>query len=783
MSLPNISTLRGYRITHAATAFPVVVASFFLVEMPAADTAGDEVVELEPLVVRDRGQPGYEDLAPGRREASVLYGEGFTVADVPRSVAVLTSEEMARFGVRDFRDLDRLAAGTQSVNYFGVPGLPFIRGENAAVFHNGLYRAHNRNQIPALLDHVEAVEVVKGAAPAHFPATQAGGLVNLRPKRPDLRAAFAEVEVTAGSYDLYKIALDAGAPFRAGERAAAWRVSSSLQDADSFYRNVEERYGSVYGAVEIEMGPRTSLFQGLEYYDYEGRENAGWNRVTQELIDSGRYVTGLPAFAGGGTGPIDPGAVPAWFPAFSPTPPPGLELVAPGEARLGADDVLVDRDDRSDGRDLLYFLELDHRPDSDRRVANHFLAEHLTTEKRSAYGYAFDTDQTVVENRLLASGPVELPWGLEQRLTVGGSARFVHAKARQDFDPEPFAATDLSTGAITQVRAGPGFWDAAGSGDSDLWQFGVFGQLDSRWTERWSTLFSLRGEAASFDVEEPSGATGFGAREGSGQKNYWSAAFSPVFAVTDAINLYATVQQGVAYVPGFGGTVTGEENFAETEFYEAGIKAESPDGRLFAALAVYYYDKSSFDERSSINNELRGQGAELEVSWSPAGGPEGLRLSWSSGYQRSWLRSDPPFRLLAYTAAGQPQLGGNVSGSGDPFGLLAANNPDKEIGGVPDFVSSLQGSYTLQNGLGFSLGAVYRSSYHPDLEQTLEIPSSVVVNGGVSYESGDWSIALQIDNLTGEDSFYGSDPLFSGAALVTKAPDEPNGRLTVKRRF
>lgn len=79
-----------------------------------------------------------------------------------------------------------------------------------------------------------------------------------------------------------------------GHRPAAYRLSLTAQQADSYWRNVGNDYLSAYGALKVQLREDVQLFTGAEYYNFHSNENPGWNRVTQNLIDHGNYITGEP---------------------------------------------------------------------------------------------------------------------------------------------------------------------------------------------------------------------------------------------------------------------------------------------------------------------------------------------------------------------------------------------------------------------------------------------------------------------------------------------------------
>ena len=44
----------------------------------------------------------------------------------------------------------------------------------------------------------------------------------------------------------------------------------------------------------MDLSDTVRLQFGGMWHDYDGSQNAGWNRVTQDLIDNGTYITGTP---------------------------------------------------------------------------------------------------------------------------------------------------------------------------------------------------------------------------------------------------------------------------------------------------------------------------------------------------------------------------------------------------------------------------------------------------------------------------------------------------------
>lgn len=256
-------------------------------------TDPEPVTELERFIAEESAIANSGDVLPTSRPVGSVFGL-LDVADLPRSVTVLTPELMRQFDIQDFSDLGRIGAGTQQINYYGVSGSPTLRGAKGGVYFNGIQRAWQRNEMPLSFGSVEAMDIVKGPAPAHFGAGQVGGYTNLLPKSPYFDRTRGSLMLEVGEHEHYRTQFDVGGPLLLGGRPSAYRISITGQKADSYYDRVGNDFISVYGAVKSRLADGVALFAGAEYFDFHSNENAGWNRPTQALIDRGEYVIGEP---------------------------------------------------------------------------------------------------------------------------------------------------------------------------------------------------------------------------------------------------------------------------------------------------------------------------------------------------------------------------------------------------------------------------------------------------------------------------------------------------------
>lgn len=491
---------------------PIATTALALASVPGGLTGEeDRVTELDEFIVTESRNYRAGDTMPDSRAFLSVFGEQALI-DVPRSVTVLTPELIEHAGIRDFHDLNKIGAGTQQINYYGVPGTPTLRSARGSVYYLGIQRAYQRNEMPLSFGSLEAMDIVKGPAPAHLGAAQVGGYVNLIPKTPYFDKARTEITATIGSYDKYRLQLDTGGPFLLGDRPAAGRISITGQKANSYYDRIGNDFVSLYGAIKIRWSENTTVFAGGEYFDFKSNENAGWNRPTQRLIDEGLYVIGEPisivSDRWGGVAnryllrrnpalvvPADivdaavaSGRITAAqrdamldlslpeeraiaYANFSPEEYADIHPTTSGyqytpdyfEAggtvftrRIEGNQILSDKADHADSSNLLGFLEVNHTVSDDRSLKAQLLVDHVDTDKLSTYGYAIQTLQTVIETKLSVQDRLDFLG--EMHATWGVSARYTDAKMLQDFFDEPFSRRDISHYEVspnTVIPTGP----------------------------------------------------------------------------------------------------------------------------------------------------------------------------------------------------------------------------------------------------------------------------------------------------------------------------------------
>ncbi|MGJ3242806.1 MAG: TonB-dependent siderophore receptor [Opitutales bacterium] len=865
---------------------PIRVAALagLAIAMSANGQSDDSILELETFIAEETSVLYSDTLNPNEQVVSGAFFDNMTLLEVPRSVTVLTPEALDQFNIEDFHDLSKIGAGTETINFYGVPGTPTIRGWKGGIYYNGMLRAYQRNEMPTSFGAMEALEIVKGPAPAHLIPSHVGGYVNMLPKQPFFDEDFGgSVEFEVGSWDKYKTKLDVGGSMLIGEVPSAYRFSITNQLAESYYDNVGNDFTSIYGSAKFKLSEKTKVFIAAEYYIYNSNENAGWNRPTQNLVDNGEYVIGEPlslvrtskggvadrGFIDGTTfgflfndanqralfrslvvpsdvisGAVSSGqisaaqrdllvdmsdsanqeAVYAGLPADMAKTTSGFvytpEYFEAGGTVFTEDiegsTVLADPSDFADSEDFLFFGELDHSFSEDLGLTYNFFSEYIDTDKLSSYGYGFQSEQFVLDNKVSVNQRFNLG-GAQLDLTYGLQARLVDATQLQDFWTEPFARRDITreeisansvilAGGQVDPATGNNFWGggfgAGGPGGhavtSETWTYGGFAVGNLKVGESFNVMGSLRWDTFDVDVGIPEGPTDVFGPDTSFSDDEISWAINPVFIINERFSLYGVAQESTTLAALQGGPILNAGNLGTGELYEGGFKASIPEINLFISAAYYEWEQSSFNDRDATSEQFESEGVEVEVTWQATD-----NLTLIAAFTDSETRKidglgfrTMPFGLTDPTGANDPEIGVALNGGilmsqfTEPFGGFTPEggtpsaNPELESPGFPETTFKL---YAVArdlgiDGLGVTGGFVWRDEYWHNYDRTILLPSSTIASLNVFYETDKFEVLLGVENLTDEDYFLGADPEFGANTLLTKAP-ERNYRAQFTYKF
>ena len=256
------------------------------------NTSEESDSELGAVVVKRKKT---KTVLPKRPSASV-YGTDTSVLDTTRSVSQISAEQLERDPIKTADDLVKYAPGITRNGGQNVSIAPLIRGQNSEIFQDG-QRTYNVRH-PFNLNAFESVDIVAGPPSQVFgPSSRSGGYANYISKKPDFDKQRSQINVQLGtlipsgdSYFSGKVTYDTTGPIN---DRVAYRVSITPQRSNDYYKNVSNDFNSVYGALAFKPTDNVRIDWNASYDDYyDFNVTHGWNRATQDLIDSGKYYAG-----------------------------------------------------------------------------------------------------------------------------------------------------------------------------------------------------------------------------------------------------------------------------------------------------------------------------------------------------------------------------------------------------------------------------------------------------------------------------------------------------------
>jgi len=276
------------RISQVALAALVTVHSSAFAQSAQTEQstrAGPAATSLAPVEVRDdRLEATTEFTGSYTTGASTIGKTAQALKETPQSVTVITRQLLDDQNIRSLDDALRTTPGIlvqDSSSYertyysrgFAIDtvqydGVPTVRGSGFAISPD--------------LAAYDRVEVLRGPAGLFNGAGSPGGTVNLVRKRP-LKSRQFSAQVTAGSFDAYRGDVDLNLPMNESGSLRA-RIVAAHEDKKFFYDTASTKRSLLYGIVEADISPDTTLGLGLNY----------------EKNDMVPMYGGLPRYANGG---------------------------------------------------------------------------------------------------------------------------------------------------------------------------------------------------------------------------------------------------------------------------------------------------------------------------------------------------------------------------------------------------------------------------------------------------------------------------------------------------
>lgn len=767
-----------------------LLVAFLASSLPVLTSLGQETppdsdVVLLDAFVADAGDDLYEVLP--NRESTSVFGTARNLSDTPRSVTLIESAMTDLYGIRTVNDFVAVTAGSFTGNYFGVPGALDIRGERADNFFRGFRRIENRGNFPTPIASTDYVEIIKGPAPPIYGGGKVGGILNFIPKTAKSKTAkFIDqpegiATLTVGTYGKLSGSLEYGLPFEvAGKRSGVYLFLQS-EDSNNYYRGIYNKGSLLQVAFDTELSDSVLLEYGFMAQHSKLNQSLGWNRVTQELIDSkgARYLGGqstlnLDTNGDGVLSPVELApysleqfafADPFPYDALSANQKAAFALdpSTVGYVSLSHHDVQVDTLDFCDTDALTLYFDVTKEFGPNLKVKNQSFYDSMNHTKYSSYGFTADyvamafENKTSVEWNVVPSdnSRIDTVFGASYRYSDGDEresrGRGYQVLDRRDIS-QPATANERFEGAYTGTGNVPYNWRQIG----DFSDVGVFGLVDGT-LGRFGAIVSARWDkydATTFGTD--TNAVYANASDSDSAFTYNASLTAKVMA---GLTAYATHAESSYLELGQGGMIArqniqGGTWLQDSKITEIGLKGILAERRLYTTLAYYEQEKNSFNNQTGAFDYYESKGVELEVRYAPT---KALSFTAAGTWQKTELLSTPFFLGVPPETLGlDPALvyGGRFVGLGAIIGAPAPIEAP-----TPQKVFSLNGTYTAKSGWGASLGGTYVSSFYSGYAQEVVLPSYFVTRAALFYTKGDWSFRLNANNIF-DEKYYNPQFLF-----------------------
>ncbi|MEM1260953.1 MAG: TonB-dependent receptor plug domain-containing protein [Pseudomonadota bacterium] len=728
------------------------------------------------------------------QDVGSVFGLDKTLLETPRSASTISSDQLDRFDIVDIDELVALAPGTFTQSFFGVAGSLDVRGTAGETYFRGMRRLDNPGNYPTPIGASDRIDIVRGPASMVFGPAKIGGYLNFVPKsaRADGGQYLDEIEgkvsFTTGSWDKNVITGEVGGPAEFAGRDFGYYMYGEIEDSGSFYQNSKTDQTLLQLAIDHDVNDSLHIQFGGMYHRYEGNQNAGWNRITQDLIDNGTYVTGLAQpLDTDGDGSIshseyNVAGISQFFVGTGSVTQADINplsaLENPGTTQLDRSQVLIAPDDVLNNEVMTLYFDAIYETAGNWEIKNQLFYEKYDNVNENAYGFSQFHDSWVIEDKLVFETVLEND-AVTSTIQISPSIRFTDFNHGSDFNNEYFDRRDLtgpSTARDRRLLATRSGTDFADRFEGDYLNLGLALLGDFVFTNGFSALLGVRYDdvdAESQSIDAELGVFGDGVAEVATDTETgvsWTASLSwesPIGLIP-----YITASEQSTVIAGQGaeiqtGRIEDETWFDQSELLEFGVKGSFLDDTLYMALSVYEQERTDFSAQSIVTNQAtKTEGVEFEARW-----VVNENLVLTAGYTNIEVVNlntlQDSGRFSFFGADDIPQIDPTSIYGGQVIGIVFSEGESgARRAGMPENIYSFTGTYAFDNGIAVNGSIVSVDSVFSGFSQAVELPSYTLVNLGVVYETENWTLALTGKNLTDEEYFRANFPNLFGSQIV-----------------
>ena len=788
----------------------------------SAVTALAPVAVAEEEVMEEVVVTGDLNSLPGE-DVKSIFGFNKSILETPRSVSTVSEELMDRMNMQDIDELVTVSPGSFTQSFFGVAGGLDVRGTPGETYFRGIRRLDNPGNYPTPIGASDRVDIVRGPASPIYGPSKIGGYLNFNPKSARIEETGAYIEentgglsYTTGSWDKSVLTAEVGGPAELAGKPMGFYLYGELENSDSFYENapgVEQSL--IQASFDLDLNDKVQLQFGGMYHDYSGAQNAGWNRITQDLIDNGTYITGSPSpldtdgdgkishqeYDVDGDGFTDLNPFAFWsgdngLPANSTLTFDDIsgffnsDLLALndiGTAILDPKTTLIAAEDRLENQVATLYFDVIIDTDAGWEIKNQLFYESYENLNENAYGFSQFHETYVIEEKLVLAKTYTFD-SLVASVQLSPSIRYTAFEHGDDYTNEYFGRRDL-TGPSTALDARL----LATTIDDDYTEYyigeytdiGLAFLTDLSWENGVSLLIGARHDRIDMESRQPAdklllASSNNFCTDGSCialdadndvSGNSWTVSLSYDIANSGIIP-YVTVSEQATVIAGQGaeltvGNVASGGAFDSSELTEFGVKGELlEDGRLYFSLSHYEQERTDFSAQSIVTNQaVKTEGTEFELRWA-VNDALFVGATYTNVEAINLASVADGNRFSFYGAEDLPAIdpallfGGQIGG---PINVAASGG---RRAGMPENIYSVYGTYLFDNGISVSASVTDVDSVPSGFSNSIILPAYTLVNMTLGYETESWKFSLTGKNLTDERYFRSNFPNLFGSTIV-----------------
>lgn len=318
------------------------------------------------------------------------------------------------------------------------------------------------------------------------------------------------------------------------------------------------------------------------------------------------------------------------------------------------------------------------------------------------------------------------------------------------------------------VYTGTGFWDT----------YSVFTQQNFTFNDVFGINLGINHSSIKAKLENPLVLVPTDVRSDSNKYSLLSYQASTFIKPTEKSTLYFTYDKSTALNTGVFGPflIWGAGNQlnplafdSQSELKEVGVKYEPITDQLLLTL-------SGFEQKRDLSPDTNGNMARFEIKGLESSLRWQLQKNIAIGANLTYLNAE----YSSIIPAGFSPFGfhaDNATVWGDSNALNQRKAGRYDAAGIPKYSASAYVDYQHQSGFGLNLSGWWTSNWYTNLSQTVKVPNNYNLDLGLYYRQPQWTVGLNILNLTNERNFV------NGLAGANSEFLQPMRPLTVQGQF